>query len=378
MRSLISVCAAVVVVVSMQTTVAVRAAEEVTIPLLFPITGILALEGGSQRNGALLAVENPPEGVKVNYEVVDTGSSAKGAATALEKVLSGSNVTAVGASIFGTEMLAMMPIALDYKVPLVTMSGTAKITELGNPYVLRFFPSDAVVKVAHASYAVEELGKTRPAIIFNSTAYGQSGREHLVKNFKKLGIEPVFEEGLDVKVKDMLPVLSRAVEANPDVLIIHMHSGKAALLVKQALAMGLGLPIVSGSTMHQPTTAALLEPSELKGVCAESGSSPVSGGTPELEAWLAEYRAAYDSEPDAFGLGQYDGLMMVLEAIKNGARTAEDVRHALSSMTYEGLAMTYKSDGNGNFAHSAVIVCYDGTSRIPKIVKRYENITGVL
>ena len=176
----------------------------------------------------------------------------------------------------------------------------------------------------------------------------------------------------------MLPVLSRAVEANPDVLIIHMHSGKAALLVKQALAMGLDLPIVSGSTMHQPTTAALLEPSELEGVCAESGSSPVSGGTPELEAWLAQYRAAYDSEPDAFGLGQYDGLMMVLEAIRNGARSAEDVRNALSSMTYEGLAMTYKSDGNGNFAHSAVIVCYDGTSRIPEIVKRYENITGVL
>jgi len=25
-----------------------------------------------------------------------------------------------------------------------------------------------------------------------------------------------------------------------------------------------------------------------------------------------------------------------------------------------------------------MIICYDGASRIPKIVKRYENITGVL
>ena len=40
--------------------------------------------------------------------------------------------------------------------------------------------------------------------------------------------------------------------------------------------------------------------------------------------------------------------------------------------------MTYKSDGTGNMAHSAVIMCYDGTSRVPRIVKRYDNVTGVL
>jgi len=36
--------------------------------------------------------------------------------------------------------------------------------------------------------------------------------------------------------------------------------------------------------------------------------------------------------------------------------------------------MTYKSDGRGNMAHSAVILCYDGASRVPKIVQSYDNI----
>jgi branched-chain amino acid transport system substrate-binding protein len=40
--------------------------------------------------------------------------------------------------------------------------------------------------------------------------------------------------------------------------------------------------------------------------------------------------------------------------------------------------MTYRSDGKGNMAHGAVIVCYDGTSRIPRLVKRYDNISRVL
>jgi len=32
---------------------------------------------------------------------------------------------------------------------------------------------------------------------------------------------------------------------------------------------------------------------------------------------------------------------------------------------------TYKSDGNGNMAHEAEIICYDGTSRVPALAARY-------
>jgi branched-chain amino acid transport system substrate-binding protein len=39
--------------------------------------------------------------------------------------------------------------------------------------------------------------------------------------------------------------------------------------------------------------------------------------------------------------------------------------------------MTYRSDGAGNMAHSAIIVCYDGTSRTPRIVKRYDDIAAL-
>ena len=90
---------------------------------------------------------------------------------------------AVVASMLGTQMLAMLPVAQDAKVPLVTISGTAKITALGNPWVFRFFPGDSVVKVAHARYVVEVLGKEHPAIIYQNDAYGQSGLDYLTKTY---------------------------------------------------------------------------------------------------------------------------------------------------------------------------------------------------
>jgi branched-chain amino acid transport system substrate-binding protein len=349
-------------------------AQEIRIPVLVPLTGILALEGTSQRNGALLAISHPPEGVTARAEVADTGAAPELAVTALEKALDPGTPVAVVASMFGPQILAMLPIGAERKVPLITISGSVAVTEQHNLYVFRFFPSDAVVKVAQARYVVETLKKARPAIVYQTTAYGQGGKTVLESTFAKLGVKPVFSEGVDTSVKDLLPVLTRARGASADVLVLQLHAPSTALIIKQAAAMGMDLPVVSGSAIGQPATAALLEPKELAGVCAESASSPISGGSPALQKFTADYRQTFGGEPDAYALAQYDGTEMMLAAVKSGATTPEAVRQALSTISYDGLAMTYKSDGRGNMAHSAVILCYDGASRVPKIVQSYDNI----
>lgn len=346
-------------------------AEVPRIAVLVPITGFLSLEGTAQRNGAVMALEADGS---FDYEVSDTGTSPEVAVNAMTRAVGDTHLAAVIGPILGTQMLAMLPLAEEYEVPLVTISGTARLTEMGNPWIFRFFPGDAVTKIAHARYVVEELGHRRPAILYQTTAYGQSGRAHLEATFRSLGAEPVYQEGLDVSVKDMTPALTKALAADPDVLVLHMHSGPTALLVRQARAQGIDLPIVAGSAMHQPTTAALLEPGELNGVCAETGSSPISGVTPEMEHFATDYRATFDSEPDAFALAQYDATRMLLAALHAGASGGADLRAWLAGHRFKGLAMTYHSDGKGNMAHDAVIVCYDGKTRVPRIVKRYEGV----
>jgi branched-chain amino acid transport system substrate-binding protein len=354
---------------------AVRA-EELAVPVLVPLTGFLSLEGQSQRNGALLALDRPQGGLTIRHPVADTGVSPEVAVNQLEKALEAKPV-AIVASMLGTQMLAMLPIAAERKVALITISGTAKITELGNPWVFRFFPGDNVVKVAHARYVAEMLGKKRPAIIYQSNAYGQSGLQYLTLAFAQLGVTPVFSESVDVAVKDLLPVLSKAKAAGADIIVSHLHAPSTALLIKQMASGDVNLPIVSGSAAATPSTAALLDPIELQGVCAESASVPVAPDSPEGERFLADYRKQYSIDPDAYALAQYDGAAMALHAMAAGARTPEALRAALAAGSYKGIAMTYRSDGAGNMAHSAIIACYDGTGRTPKIVKRYDDIAAL-
>ncbi len=347
-------------------------AAEARIPVLVPLTGFLAAEGASQRDGALLALRNPPPGVTVRFEVADTGTSPEGAVNALERALGDGAPTAVVASMLGAQMLAMMPIAKQVGVPLITMSGTAAITRAGNPDVFRFFPADSVVKRAQVRYAIEADHIRRPAVISQTTAYGQSGRAAIDAALTAAGITPAYADALDVTVTDMRPVLAKARAAGADSLLLQLHSAPTALLVKAAAAMRLDLPIIAGSALAQPATAALLDPEELKGTCAESGSSPVSAETPAIGDFLAAYRKAFGKDPDAYALGQYDATMMVLHAVTTGTTTPAGIVHALATTRYQGLAMPYQSNGRGDMAHSAIIVCYDGTSRTPRVVRHYD------
>ncbi len=350
----------------------VVAQQQERLPVLVPLTGFVALEGTSQKNGALLAV-NAIQDVKLKPEVLDTASTPEAAVTAWERSFAGGTPVAIVGPILGTQMLALLPLAQERKVPLLTVSGTARLGDFGNPWFFRFFPSDATVKVAHARYVVEKLGAKRPAIIYQSTAYGQSGHDQLVKTFAELKTPPVLEESVGTTVNDLSPALLRAKAAGADVLVLHLHAASTVLAVRQARQLLPDVPIVAGSAMHQPATAALLEPAELRNVCAETASSPISAGTPEMRAFLDAYRAAYKSDPDAYAAAQYDAVQMLAHILKDlGAKaTPETVRARLASDTYRGIAGTYRSDGKGNMAHDAEIICYDGKDRVPRIEAHY-------
>jgi len=360
------------------------------LPILLPLTGFAALEGKSQREGALLAIRDVASlanlvPVRFVPEVLDTGTAPEAAVTAWQRALrdgarDGARApVAVLGPILGTQMLALLPEAATAKLPLLAVSGTARLSELGNPWFFRFFPADGVVKIAHARYVAEVIKAKKPAVIFQTTAYGQSGREVLAKAFADAGITVVLEEGVATSINDFTPIIAKAKSAGADALVLHLHSQSTALAIRAARSVAPDLPIVAGSAMAQPATAELFQPAELKGVCSETASMPTASmDDPRMKAFVEEYRAVYKADPDAFAVAQYDAVSTLAAAVAEIAKadgadkvSGEAVRAKLSTIRYRGLATEYGSDGKGNMNRAAIIVCYDGTSRVPPIAQRY-------
>ena len=83
-----TVAAALAVLVAAPLAITGATAQDVRLPVLVPLTGFVALEGTSQRNGALLAASQIRE-VSLKPEVLDTQSTPEAAVTAWERAMGG-------------------------------------------------------------------------------------------------------------------------------------------------------------------------------------------------------------------------------------------------------------------------------------------------
>ncbi len=349
-------------------------AADYTFPIFAPLTGPGSIEGASQRNGALLAMMREAGGKSLAFEQTDTGGAAEGGVNALEKYSDDKKLIAIVAPPIGAQMMAVLPLGLELKVPMVTVSGTGTVTEQGNPYVFRFYPSDAVAKHVQVRYAVKDLGLKRVAVLFNATAYGQSGMGFIGKYVTRDGGSVVYQEDISLSAKDLSSTVTKVVQAKPDVILLQMHAASGAILLRQLAAVGSRIPVVASTTMALPSAAALLEPEALKGVCAETASVGQKGQSPQMDEFIAAYEKQFSIRPDAFAIQQYDGVAMALAGLRSGAATKPALRDYLAANGYKGLAMTYKTDGKGNMAHSAILICYDGVTRDPKVVARFNDV----
>ena len=130
-------------------------ADEVYLPIVMPITGFLSVEGARQRNGAVMAIEDAPAGVSIRYENFRHRYPRRPGGDCPRARAQQWRCRCRAVHRFGTEMVAMAPIAQEYEVPLLTISGLTKLTHSGNPYIFRFLPNDGEIKVAQVHYAIE-------------------------------------------------------------------------------------------------------------------------------------------------------------------------------------------------------------------------------
>src|SRR5207248_6281693 len=85
-------------------------APEIALPVLVPLTGFVALEGTSQRNGALLAMSQIRD-VRLKPDVLDTAATPEAAVNAWTRAVGEPPPVAVIGPILGTQMLALLPLA---------------------------------------------------------------------------------------------------------------------------------------------------------------------------------------------------------------------------------------------------------------------------
>lgn len=333
------------------------------------LSGAVASYGSSINDGAKLAIEeiNADGGIngkEIEYVAVDNKSDNAEAVTAAIRLAEQEKVVAMLGPATSGNATAIVQTADQFKVPMVTASGTAEtvtVNEDGkvNEYAFRTCFIDPFQGIVAANFASEELQAKNVAIYMDSTSdYAKGLAASFKKQIEENGGKVVIEEAYVTDDVDFKSTLTNIKSANPDFVFIPGYYEEVGLIVKQARDLGIDVPLMGADGWDSPTLV------ELAGADALNNTyitNHYSSGDPDqtIQDFVAAFEAEYSQQPNAFHALGYDTVYYLKDAIERAGDevTGEAIQKALAETKDLSLITgTFTVDEKHNPVKSATVL----------------------
>lgn len=338
-------------------------AETIKIGAIGPLVGESSIGGLDELKGKEMAIDdiNAQGGLlgrKVELFSEDDASQPSQSASAAMKLINQNNVIAIVGAHNSPCTLAVMEIIEKNGIPMITPgSSSPKVTEVGNEWIARGFPSDSIQAKGLVKYALDVMGAEKIGIIYVNDDFGNGGynavKAALEENGKTLAAAETFM-GED---KDMRAQLIKLKNSGVDALFIWCQYFPGSLIMRQAREMGWDVQFyTSTGCVHQKTF-------ELAGEAFEGTIQTVpfipNNPDPTVQDWVARYKEKFGSEPSQNSARAYDSTMILLNAIKEaGSTDPAAIRDAMrNTKDFPGLQGSITIDPNtGEYVGEVLIV----------------------
>lgn len=322
------------------------AQEPIKIGISGPFTGGSSSMGVSMRDGVKLAITeiNKAGGVLgrplVGVERDDEARNELGVQIAQELINKEKVVATVGFINTGVA-LAAQRFYQEAEIPVFNnvATGTVITQQFAAPkeknnYIFRNAANDIIQSAMIVDEAITRRGFKKPAILADSTNYGQLGREDLVRALAAKGVKPVAEEKFNIKDTDMTAQLLRAKEAGADVILTYGIGPELAQIANGQAKLGWKVPLIGSWTLSM---SSFIDTSGPNGDGAVMPQTFVQlPNTPKRKAFIEAYQAAYKIErmPSPVSAAQgYDSIYLLAAAIKQaGSTDGRKMREALENL----------------------------------------------
>ena len=336
---------------------------------LLEMTGGSASFGISGKNGIDLALKKINEkgvlgGKKLSLVVADTKSEASEATNGMQKLISQDKVVAVIGPNQSSAVIASGAINNGAKVVDITPMGTNPDvtfdpkTRQVKPYSFRTCFIDPFQGTVMASFASNELKVKKAAIYIDNTSdYAKGLAQFFKENFVKNGGQVVIEEAYLQKDTDFKSTLTKIKAAQPDFIYIPGYYQEVGLIVKQAREMGITVPMAGGDGWDSAKLPEIAGKAALENTFFSSLYSP--DDTSDLnKEFVAEYKKAYNTNPDVFAALAYDSALLVAKAIEDaGSADPAKIAEAMAKIKgFKGVSGEVTFNEQHNPIKSAVII----------------------
>ena len=371
-KRILSVSFLSVMIVTMFGSGIATAAEEIRIGFTPPITGLHAAAGSLQVKAIKLAVKeiNAAGGVngkKIDLRIIDSQSTNPGALAALQKAVEQEKVVALIGCLYSTQVLATADAIKKYGIPTIIGATNVNITRQGNPWLFRVRPDDSIAAGAMVKYIKENTKFTKIGLLHDADAMGTGGADLVVKSAKEAGLTIVRREKTATAAKDFTAELLAMKNAGAQILIFYGHQEATALLQRQIRQLGSPFKFL-GSPSAASKDSLNLAKEAAEGIWAVVDFVP--GQTKENKNYAAAYKKEYNENYDSLSVWTYDGLKILVNAIKKAGKDRAKIREAiLATQGFKGVQGTYSFTPNGDgLSEVSIVQIEKGQPKLLKIV----------
>ena len=306
--------------------------EPLRIGSFLSVTGPAAFLGDPEQKTLEMEVEriNAAGGVaghKLQLIVYDDAGDAQKARTFAKRLIDQDKVDVIiGGSTTGTTM-AVIPLAEESGTAFISLAGAVGIVEPVKKWVFKTPHTDRMAcEKIFADMKTRNLPKI--ALISGTGGFDKSMRGECLKVAGKYAVEVVADESYGAADTDMTAQLTK-IKATPGVqAVLNAGFGQGpAIVTKNFRQLGMTMPL------YQSHGVASKEYVRLSGPAAEGVRLPAAAllvadilpaGDPQkpvVTAYGKDYEKRYKSDVSTFGGHAYDGLMIVVDALKRAGST---------------------------------------------------------
>ena len=359
--------------------------DTITLGMIGPLTGSVAVYGTHIENGVKLAIEeiNAAGGVTLSdgahqlaVETKDDQGDATECVNAMNALISDGIQLVVGSATSGCTS-AITSIANSEGVVMITPSGTADSLTTAMDYVFRTCFRDSFQGELAAQYALDE-GYTKVGVVYCSAdTYSAGLRDAFIAACADRGLDVVAEESVATMTEvDYTNQFNKMVAAGAELVFTPFYYDvMGPYLVPQARSAGFTGVLLGGDGVDStettiPDGADLSVYNDVYFVnhySTELATSDVS------KNFIESYEAKYGETPNNFDALAYDAVYVYKAAMEAcGASDAASVQAALAdtSATYDSTCGTFSFDETGTPIKNGVLMGYsykDGDSAVSKI-----------
>jgi branched-chain amino acid transport system substrate-binding protein len=317
------------------------AADAVKIGSFLSVTGPASFLGDPELKTLQLYIDkiNAEGGVlgrKLELVHYDDAGDAEKARTFVKRLLENDKVDIIlGGTTTGTTMAAI-PLVERAGIPFISMAGGIEITDPVKKWVFKTPQTDRMA-AAKIMEDMKKRGFSKIALLSETSGFGRSGREQILKVAPEYGIDIVLDETYGPKDTDMTAQLTKIKNAADVQAVFVFGFGQGpAIVTKNYAQLGITLPLYQS---HGVASNSFIELAgdAANGVLISASALLIADDLPAddvqkevLVKYKKDYEAAFKSPVSTFGAYAYDALMLAVEAMKRaGSAEPAKVRDAI-------------------------------------------------